>query len=59
MNDHIDVRGQWPVYVRGDRTVRLEGQDRNISIEDARTIADAEFDRQDRDCLNVEKDPHS
>jgi hypothetical protein len=38
MPDYVDVRGVWPVYVRGQIAVELRGKHRSISLEDARHV---------------------
>lgn len=37
--DYVDVRGVWPVYVKGITAVALIGKPRSITVEDAREVA--------------------
>jgi len=32
MNEYIDVRGVWPVYIKGIIAITLEGCDRSITV---------------------------
>lgn len=43
-NDYVDVRGFWPMYVRGQVGLTLTGKPRTISVEDARVIAQKMLD---------------
>lgn len=36
--DYIDVRGPWPVYIKGFRCFQLTGKPRDISVQDAREV---------------------
>lgn len=38
-NEHVDVRGAYPVYVCGMMAVKLPGKNRDITLEDARACA--------------------
>ena len=38
MVDYIDVRGPWPLFVRGMIVIELTGQDRGITVEEARKL---------------------
>jgi hypothetical protein len=38
MEERIDVRGPWPVYIKGLIVVELVGQPRTITLEEARKI---------------------
>ena len=38
MNEYIDVRGVWPVYVKGMMVITLEFCLHSITIEEAKTI---------------------
>jgi hypothetical protein len=40
-NEYVETRGAWPVYFRGFIGVVLEGKPHDISVEDARTVANA------------------
>jgi len=39
MNEYVDVRGPWPMYVNGMIAVTLVGENRNISLHQARIAA--------------------
>lgn len=41
VNEYVDVRGVWPVYINGPITCVLRGKRRDISLEDAREVATA------------------
>jgi hypothetical protein len=45
MNEYVDVRGPWPVYVQGQIAVQLDGADRNITVAQARVIANKKLHR--------------
>ena len=38
VNEYVDVRGPWPVYIKGIAAVQLPGKLRGISLEDAREV---------------------
>lgn len=46
--EHVDVRGPWPIYVNGSRAYKLEGCDRNITIEQARKVVEGIEEAQER-----------
>jgi hypothetical protein len=37
---YVDTRGIWPIFVRGQIGVKLEGKPRDISVDDAEVVAD-------------------
>jgi hypothetical protein len=37
-NEYVDVRGKWPLYIFGLKTLRLEGYLRSITLERARVV---------------------
>jgi len=41
---YIDVRGPWPVYVRGMKAITLEGYKRNITPEQVELDWDTAFE---------------
>lgn len=53
--EHVDVRGPWPIYVNGHRALKLEGEPRNITVEEARAKAEAIEAEQDRRRPNLVK----
>jgi len=36
--EYIDTRGVWPIYVRGQWAIALEGQRHDISVAEARKV---------------------
>lgn len=38
MNQYIDVRGPWPVYFDGMKAYEMRGQDRSLTVEQAKEI---------------------
>ncbi len=36
--EYVDVRGPWPMYVRGSVAIELRGKPRDITLEDARAV---------------------
>lgn len=38
MKPYIDVRGPWPVYIKGMIAITLEHCDRNITVDEAETL---------------------
>lgn len=48
MNEYVDIRGVWPVYVCGVWAVQLPGKPRDISVDDARAVARAIHGVRDR-----------
>lgn len=41
MNEYIDTRGPWPLYIRGCVAVELRGKSHDISLSDAATVGTA------------------
>lgn len=39
--EYVDVRGVWPIYIKGVRGVVLEGKKRDITLAEARIVASA------------------
>jgi hypothetical protein len=38
--EYVDVRGVWPVYINGFVAVRLVGKRHDITLDDARAVAE-------------------
>lgn len=53
--EYIDVRGPHPIYVNGARAYKLEGQDRSLTIERARELAQTIEDEQEKARPKLER----
>lgn len=51
----IDVRGAWPVYIKGMHAVRLVGVKRDITVQEAEKLV-REKDASERSDTPVRKD---